>query len=139
VTNFPTQATLFDPEPTPAVSTATCQRPGCGKVLTGRQTAFCSDVHRNEEWAERHPRLNTPIPPKDQPKIPIRDRILALMLDRQWRTDFEIAQALGLLEQTAGAKRRDLCKPAFGACVFEDRKSSRAYSPKCREFRLVKP
>jgi hypothetical protein len=131
-------------EPAGTVSTAiqqgaTCQRAGCGKVLTGRQTAFCSDVHRNEEWAERHPRLNTPIPPKDQPKIPIRDRILGLMSDRQWRTDFEIAQALGLLEQTAGAKRRDLCKPAFGACVFEGRKSSRPYSPKCREFRLVKP
>jgi hypothetical protein len=130
---------IVRPEPPGSVITAICQRAGCGKPLIGRQATFCGDLHRAEAWAERHPRLNTPIPPKDQPKIPIRDRILGLMSDRQWRTDFEIAQALGLLEQTAGAKRRDLCKPAFGACVFEGRKSSRPYSPKCREFRLVKP
>lgn len=129
---------IVRPESPASEITATCQRAGCGEVLTGRQTAFCSDLHRAEAWQERHPRLNAPIPPKDQPKQPIRDRILGQLADGRWYTVHELAAALGVLDETAGAKMRDLRKSQFGGFRIEGRTGGRAYAPRAREFRLVR-
>jgi hypothetical protein len=111
----------------------------CGKPLTGRQVRFCSRLCNSTWWDAKHPRLGRPPAAPDGHGIPLRDRVLGLMLDGAWYTDLELAERLGILQSTAGASRRDLEKAKYGAFKFEKRTAARAYSRRAWEYRLVKP
>lgn len=45
--------------------------------------------------------------------------VYRLMHDQQWRTLYEIEQALGIPTQSASARIRDLRKPKFGSHTVE--------------------
>mgnify|MGYP001559872049 CR=1 FL=1 len=53
----------------------------------------------------------------------------ALMGDQVWRTSQEVADTLGLLQDTAGARLRDLRKPEYGQypCISRRREGQRCY------------
>ena len=49
------------------------------------------------------------------------ERVRDLMLDGEWRTLRDIADALGIPESSASARLRDLRKPEFGSYLVERR------------------
>lgn len=110
-----------------------CGHRACAKPIERprRGQRFCSSTCRFREWETRHPRL---APPKPRGEVTIRDEVLGLLADGLWRTDREIALALGCLEATAGAKRRDLRKAAFGQFRVENRRRPGAHE---HEYRLL--
>lgn len=110
------------PEDAPAGQEMPLQRIGCemcGAALHGRQVRFCSDAHRMEFWTKTHPRVR--VIPKAEGQA-IRSAVLGLMVDYAWRTVAQIAAELGIRESTAGAKLRDLRKPAYGGFTVQAEK-----------------
>jgi hypothetical protein len=95
------------PEGTTLVGTAIVAQgcDHCGGPLPRRAKRFCSDTHRKLWWEARHPRL--PDKPRSQDAGPLIPRIRELFKDGCWRTDREAAAALGVLEGSFAARRRE--------------------------------
>jgi hypothetical protein len=85
-----------------AIPERACDR--CGTALQGRQRKYCSDECNRESWRARNPER---IQPLDRPAKPLIPRIRELFLDGCWRTDREAAAALGVLEGSFAARRRE--------------------------------
>lgn len=93
----------IDPGPPRSVPTRICAQ--CEAALKRRQKRFCSAAHRKLWWEARHPRL--PDKPRSQDAGPLIPRIRELFADGCWRTDREAAAALGVLEGSLAARRRE--------------------------------
>lgn len=78
-------------------------------------------------------------PDKDRGRLTLQlARVRKLMLDGQWRTLREIAQATSTPESSASARLRDLRKPKFGAYVVERRRRG-AIGVGLHEYRVSEP
>ncbi len=122
-----------------------CAVDSCRTPLQGRQRKFCSDRCRGLWWEARHPRL--PDKPRSQDEGPLIPRIKTLFSDGMWRTDREAGAALGVLEGSFAARRRETSWPAEMGRDFEGKafrigygwkwETRRRIGSKEREHRLL--
>lgn len=113
--NSPFETLDGTPETDSVRSAAVLACDHCGKALRGRQRKYCGRVCNDAEYAARHPETLKDRPKRQGPLIP---RIAQLWRESPgWRTDREAAAALGVLEGSFAARRRETAWPGVCYCA----------------------
>lgn len=104
----------------PAVATATCKR--CRAPLSGKQTAYCSEHCRFQEWDSAHPRLEVlPTAARQSAKRESRARrIMDRLVSGQVRTHELWAIGGSGMSGRIAELREDLIRFGWGIRCTED-------------------
>ena len=107
---LPLDATPDAPTALASASAAILCACGCGLPLSGQQKRFASRPCSSRYWDAQHPRVNV-LP--DGREGTIRDAILAVMADGEWRSAHQIAEAVHAFPHSVSARLSELRRKGF--------------------------